>query len=49
MPDRDSDLGLNHDSDEAMVLDQRDGLEGAPPPPELPPLNPPPLPVDNFN
>ncbi|GIR75044.1 MAG: hypothetical protein CM15mP77_2010 [Synechococcus sp.] len=37
MPDRDSDLGLNQRLDEAMVLDQRDGLEGAPPPPELPP------------
>ena len=49
MPGPLSDLGLEKDSDEVMVLDQRDGLEGAPLPPQLPPLNPPPLPVDSFN
>ncbi len=49
IPDPDSDLGLNDDTDETMVIDLRDSLEGAPPPPELPPLNPPPLPVDSSN
>ena len=48
-PQQESDIGRDDVLDEEMVLDQRDGVEGAPPPPELPPLDPPALPVDSFN
>ena len=49
MPELESDIGRDDVLDKEMVLDQRDGVEGAPPPPELPPLDPPALPVDSFN
>ena len=49
MRDLDSDLAGEDDPDQELVLDQRDGVEGAPPPPELPPQDPPALPIDSFN
>ena len=49
LPEIESGLGRDEVLDEEMVLDQSDGIEEAPPPPELPPLDPPPLPVDRFN
>ena len=49
LPELESGLGRDDVLDEEIVLDQSDGVEEAPPPPELPPLNPPPLPVDRFN
>lgn len=49
LPELESGIGRDEVLDEEMVLDQPDGVEGAPPPPELPPLDPPALPVDSFN
>ena len=49
LPEIESGLGRDEVLDEEMVLDQSDGIEGAPPPPELPPLDLPALPVNSFN
>jgi hypothetical protein len=49
LPELESGLGRDEARDEEIVFDQRDGIEGAPPPPELPPLDPPASPVDSFN